>query len=107
VSLHSSLADAVAEYWITGHRETLKDQELEFRVHLMNLSSDDKHKMQLDPKYIPGPIVNDRLSSRFHMPMTMDIAYDSDSVVLAAHILQSLVQLLSNPREREAPSCPG
>jgi hypothetical protein len=52
----------------------------------MNLSSDDKHKMQLDPKYIPGPIVNDRFSSRFHMPITMDIAYDSDSVVLLAHI---------------------
>jgi hypothetical protein len=92
---------------MTGRRETPKDQELEFRVHLMNVSSDDTQKMQLDAKYIPGPIVNDRLSSRFHMPMTMDIAYESDSVVLTARILQCLVQLLSNPREREAPPCSG
>lgn len=105
MSLHCSLTDA--DYWITGRRETLKDQELEFRVHLMNLLSDDKHKMQLDAKYIPGPIVDDRFSSRFHIPMTMDIAYESDSVVLPARILQSLVQLLSNPRERKAPSCSG
>ena len=70
-----------AEYWITGRLETLKDQELELRVHLMNLSSDDKHNMQLDAKYIPRPIVNDRLSSRFHLPMAMVIAYEFDSVV--------------------------
>jgi hypothetical protein len=63
------------EYWITGCRNTLKDQELEFRVRLINLSSDDKHKMQLDTKYIPGPMVNNLVSSRFHMPMTMDIAF--------------------------------
>lgn len=73
----------------------------------MNLSSDDKHKMQLDAKYIPSPIVNDRFSSRFHVPMNMNIAYESDSVVLPTHILQSLVQLLSNPGEREASPCSG
>jgi len=73
----------------------------------MNLSSDDKQKMQLDAKYIPGPIVHDRLSSRFHMPMTMDLAYESETVVLTAYILQRFVQLLSNSREREAPPCSG
>jgi hypothetical protein len=73
----------------------------------MNISSDDKQKMQLDAKYIPEPIVTDRLSSPFHIPMTMHIAYESDSVVSAAHILQISVQVLSNPREREAPVCSG
>jgi hypothetical protein len=45
----------------------------------MNISSDDKQKMQLDAKYIPEPIVTDRLSTPFHIPMTMRIAYESDS----------------------------
>jgi hypothetical protein len=90
-----------AEYWITGRRETLKDQELEFRVHLMDLSSDDKHNLQLDAKYIPGPIVNDRFSSPFHMPMTMDIAYESDSVLLPStsyKVWFSFCQILENEK---------
>ncbi len=49
----------------------------------MNLSSDDKQNMQLDFDHIPGPIVNDRLSSRFHVPTAMDIAYESDFVILS------------------------
>jgi hypothetical protein len=36
--------------------------------------------MQLDLDYIPSPIVNDRLSSRFHIPITMNIAYDFDFI---------------------------
>jgi hypothetical protein len=52
----------------------------------MDLSSDDKQKMQLDAKYIPGPMVNDRLSSHFHMPMTMNIAYESDSSLNRPHL---------------------
>jgi hypothetical protein len=85
-----------------GRRETLKDHKLAFRVHLMNLSRDDIQNMQSDTKYIPGPIVNDRLSFSFHMPMAMNIVYDSGFVVLPAHS-QSFVQLLSDPEEREAP----
>ena len=48
----------------------------------MSLSSDDKQNMQLDFNYIPTPIVNDRLSSRFHLPTSMDIAYEPGFVVL-------------------------
>jgi hypothetical protein len=63
------------EYWVTGRREALKNHELEFRVHLMDLSSDDIKSMQSDAKYIPGPLVNDRISCCFHMPTTMNIAF--------------------------------
>jgi len=45
------------EYSVTGRREVPKDHELEFRVHLMNLLSDDIQKLQSDAKYIPSPIV--------------------------------------------------
>jgi hypothetical protein len=41
----------------------------------MDLPSDDKHTMQLDSNYIPNPAVNDRLSSRFDIPITMNIAF--------------------------------
>ncbi|KAI0250860.1 hypothetical protein BJV78DRAFT_1282923 [Lactifluus subvellereus] len=63
------------DYWVTGRREVLQGPKLEFWVHLMNLTSDDRHNMQLDPKYIPKPTVNDRLSSAFHVPVGMDIAF--------------------------------
>ncbi|KAI0246219.1 hypothetical protein BJV78DRAFT_1286673 [Lactifluus subvellereus] len=63
------------EYWVTGRREALQGPKLEFSVHLMNLTSDDRQNMQLDPKYIPKPTVNDRLSSAFYVPIGMDIAF--------------------------------
>ncbi len=33
--------------------------------------------MQLNPDYIPSPAVNERLSTKFHMPIFMNIAYES------------------------------
>ncbi len=73
---------SVVEYWVTGRQETFKNYLLEFRVHLMSLSSDDKQNMQLDFNYIPSPIVNDRNSFRFYVPTGMDVAYESDYVML-------------------------
>ena len=67
----------------------------------MKLSSDDIQNMQSDAKYIPSPIVNDRLSSRFYMSTAMDIAYEFDFVILPAHILQGLFsfcQILKNEK---------
>jgi len=46
----------------------------------MDLTSDDKHNMQLDPECIPYSAVNDRLSTGFYVPITMNIAYGSDLV---------------------------
>ena len=83
-SIFNQLTIPVSEYWVKGRQETFKDYQLEFRVHLMSLSSDDKQNMQLDFNYIPSPIVNDRLSFRFHLPKSMDIAYVSDFVMLRA-----------------------
>lgn len=67
----------------------------------MNLSSNDIQNMQSDANYIPGPIVNDRLSCRFYMSTAMNIAYESDFVTSAAHILQgsfSFCQILPNEK---------
>ena len=38
-------------------------------IHLMNLTSDDKHNMQLDSKHVPTPTIVDRLSSSFSFPL--------------------------------------
>jgi hypothetical protein len=43
----------------------------------MDLTSDDRHSMQMNPDYIPSPAVNERLSSSFHVPISMNIAYES------------------------------
>ncbi|KAI0297433.1 hypothetical protein BC826DRAFT_1096771, partial [Russula brevipes] len=63
------------EYVITGRRQVVQESKLEICVHLMDLTSDDKHNMQLDPNYIPSPAVNDRLSSHFFIPVTTNIAF--------------------------------
>jgi hypothetical protein len=63
---------------ITGRRQALQEPKLEIWVHLMNLTSDDRHNMQLDSDYMPSPTVNDRVSSGFHIPTTLNIAYVSD-----------------------------
>ncbi|KAI0250873.1 hypothetical protein BJV78DRAFT_1393001 [Lactifluus subvellereus] len=63
------------EYIITGYRKAHVVPEIEWRVHLMDLTNDDSHNIQLDPTYIPTPTVNDRLSSIFHIPVDMDIAF--------------------------------
>jgi fumarate hydratase class II len=80
---------------ITGRRQALHEPKLEIWAHLMDFPSDDKHNMQLDSNYIPNPAVNDRLSSRFDIPITMNIAYESDLVTSLAPYLMTISQLLS------------
>lgn len=60
---------------MTGRQETLQRPLIQFWVHPLNLTADDKHSMQLDSRHIPSPTVNDRLSSTFLLPLGMDIAY--------------------------------
>jgi hypothetical protein len=64
--------------------------KLEIRVHLMDLTSDDRENMQLEAKYLPNPIVKDRHSSVFHVPVGMDIAYESDLVTSSVPYLTFL-----------------
>ncbi|KAH9022040.1 hypothetical protein EDB84DRAFT_1678539 [Lactarius hengduanensis] len=64
-------------FWKSLVREALEEPKLEFWVHLMDLSSGDKHNMQMNRKHIPCPTVNTKLSSRFNIPIGLDIAYES------------------------------
>jgi hypothetical protein len=77
------------EYKVTGRRDELEDLRLKFRIHLMGLTSYDKHKMQFDQKHVPSPIVNDSGwdSSVFHLPLGLYIVYDSNSLkLLVSHL---------------------
>ena len=65
------------DYNITGRSEMTNmhnEPQIECWVHLMDLTSDDRHNMQLDPKHIPTPTINDRLSSSFCLPTSVEPA---------------------------------
>ena len=61
---------------ITGRLEVLEtnqESELKLWIHPMDLTSDDKHNMQLDPKHIPAPTISDRLSSSLLLPTSLEL----------------------------------
>jgi hypothetical protein len=65
-----------SENVITDRREALQEPELEFWIHRVDLTSDDRHNMQLDPQCTPIPAVNEWLSCASCLPLDMDIAYE-------------------------------
>jgi len=67
---------------MTSRFEELEEPNLEFRVHLIDLTSDDRHNMQLNPKHIPNPVVSDRRSGVFHLPLGHSIVYVSNFITL-------------------------
>jgi hypothetical protein len=70
----------------------------------MDLKSDDKHNMQLDPKHVPVPIVNGRRHSMFRLPVSLRIVCVSNFVnCLSINLLPTLFQLSQAPRERKTP----
>ena len=87
----------LSEDIVTDRRDLLAP-ELEFRVHVLEITSTDKQDLQLDPKHIPKPLVNDRLSSTFRVPINMDLAYEPVLLASRSH-LTALSQFLSNPRK--------
>ncbi|KAH9171607.1 hypothetical protein EDB89DRAFT_1906886 [Lactarius sanguifluus] len=67
-------------YFIGGRKETLQYQEVEYKIHILRLLADQKHNLQLDPSYVPVPVLNERLSQSFRVP--------SETVVKYAHLLE-------------------
>ncbi|KAH9039451.1 hypothetical protein EDB83DRAFT_2411806, partial [Lactarius deliciosus] len=67
-------------YFISGRKETLPNQEVEYKIHILRLLADQKHNLQLDPSYVTVPVLNERLSQSFHIP--------SETVVKYAHLLE-------------------
>ncbi len=107
ISMSRSFSQAVRagykEYKVTGRRTELEESKLRFRVHHMDLSSDDKEGMKLNPKHLPNPTVSgDRRSDEFHLPLGLRIVYDSSPAgFLACALTGCSFQLSKTPRERK------
>ena len=54
--------------------KTREVPQIERWVHLVDLTSDDRHNMQLDSKYVPTPTINDRFSSSFRLSTSEELA---------------------------------
>ncbi|KAH9017733.1 hypothetical protein EDB84DRAFT_1422808 [Lactarius hengduanensis] len=67
-------------YHISGRQEYLRDDETEYRIYLLQLRADEKHKVQLDPSYVPTPVIEDRLTHSFHVSPSIFVKY--------AHLLE-------------------
>ncbi|KAH9029437.1 hypothetical protein EDB85DRAFT_1531855 [Lactarius pseudohatsudake] len=66
-------------YYIRGRQESLGEAEIEYRIHLLHLRADESQKVQLDPSYVPTPILEERLTHSFRV--------SSSTVVKYAHLL--------------------
>ncbi|KAH9054525.1 hypothetical protein EDB87DRAFT_1580466 [Lactarius vividus] len=63
---------------LTGRREEPEVHqmpEIKLWTHLMELTIDDRHNMQMDPKHVPTLTINDRLSSSFHIPPWAELIF--------------------------------
>ncbi|KAH8977863.1 hypothetical protein EDB86DRAFT_2816692 [Lactarius hatsudake] len=67
-------------YHISGRQESLKEDETEYRIHLLRLRADDSQKVQLDPSHVPTPILEGRLTHSFRV--------SSSTVVKYVHLLE-------------------
>jgi hypothetical protein len=84
------------DYKVSGGREVPEEPKLQFQVHILDLTSDDKHSMQLNSKHIPKPITSDRRSAVFHLPIGPSIVYESNFLNRSFLHFKQLFQLLSN-----------
>ncbi|KAF8124364.1 hypothetical protein EV363DRAFT_1227517 [Boletus edulis] len=58
---------------ITGQRETLKAASLLFTIHLMHLTTQDQHELQLDPTKVPSPRFKE--SYTFQLPLGFSVSH--------------------------------
>ncbi|KAH9005522.1 hypothetical protein EDB86DRAFT_3240052 [Lactarius hatsudake] len=62
-------------YYISGRQESLQEDEIEYRIHLLHLRADESQKVQLDPSYVPTPILEERLTHSFRVSSSTTVKY--------------------------------
>lgn len=90
-------------YKVTGRIDVLEEPKLEFQVYLMDLAGNDKANMRSNPKHVLNPVISDKPSGVFHLPLGLRIVYASNIVNLLVHQLTcglfiSFHRLLENKR---------
>ncbi|KAI0290685.1 hypothetical protein BC826DRAFT_1176746, partial [Russula brevipes] len=63
------------EYGVTGYKKALEEPKLAFRLHLMDITRDDRHNMKLNPRHLPNPVVSNPRSGLFHLPLGLKIIF--------------------------------
>ncbi|KAL6309202.1 hypothetical protein BKA93DRAFT_724346 [Sparassis latifolia] len=61
------------DYRVSGRCDWLEEPSLEYVVHILSLTAEHKHNLQLDPSFVPQPGVHERLSHKFHLPIDHEI----------------------------------
>ncbi|KAH9171595.1 hypothetical protein EDB89DRAFT_1906874 [Lactarius sanguifluus] len=90
-------------YYISGRQEHLRDDETEYRIYLLQLRADEKHKVQLDPSYVPTPVIEDRLTHSFHVSPSVFVKYAH--LLEGGRILLGLVDPQGNIPSIHPPGC--
>ncbi|KAF8967726.1 hypothetical protein BDZ97DRAFT_507114 [Flammula alnicola] len=53
---------------VTAKEKSRTQPLLEYTIHTLELTSDHRHNVQLDPKFVPTPQINERFSCSFRLP---------------------------------------
>ncbi|KAJ6620561.1 hypothetical protein B0H10DRAFT_2188402 [Mycena sp. CBHHK59/15] len=60
---------AGSPFKITGHIKDRTEPKIECRIHVMYLTTEDQHTLQLDPAFVPQPRVQACSAQIFHLPL--------------------------------------
>ena len=72
------LTSRTETYFISGRQESLELQEIEYHIYTLHLLAEQRHNLQLNPFFVPTPVLNERLSHSFSVP--------SDTIVKSVSI---------------------
>jgi hypothetical protein len=63
-------------FYISGREESLREDEIEYRIYLLRMHADESQKVQLDSSYVAAPILGDeRLTPSFRVPSAAIVKY--------------------------------
>ncbi|KAI9444006.1 hypothetical protein H4582DRAFT_1807752, partial [Lactarius indigo] len=62
-------------YYISGRQEYSREDETEYRIYLLHLRADERHKVQLDSSYVPTPVIEERFTHSFHVSPSNVVKY--------------------------------
>ncbi|KAI9455142.1 hypothetical protein BJY52DRAFT_1122187 [Lactarius psammicola] len=86
--------DLTDTYYIGGRQESVCEDEIECRIHLLHLRADESQRVRLDPSYVPTPILEKRLTHSFRVSPSTVVKYAH--LLEGGRILVGLIDLHGN-----------